>query len=814
MFRHSIRMSGHEVPVLENLGIEEEVITTPAMSEGIEVAVFRSIDYLQRLLRSSADGGAAMATYRSPIIRMREFENVKRYLKDKNISATNPSSTPGDLYRIITPEGHVKWVCSGHYAFVSRPVAPNAFRQFVEANRGVFNERMGKLDIIFSTSSMAKLFYQYFHLDGAPFIQDLSINLYWPTTQEDFKDLRMAIDSSSCIVSVELQSTKTGPAQDPIIKAKRIDPIFQLMANSRLRSFTLGPIEGFFKRIGVSSRPSHLRMLHLQDQFDFKIETARVDSLIKNCPRLMEFRMGCTVVGDGYLVVQHALDGLDSRQRHQFKRLKLNAGPLDHVDLDYQDGDVNGMELSSSSFETAQMLKYRFTLRKFTIGARFDLDKERALVKGLIQHNRHLSELRIASTFRQFKDTYELVRDTASARMKADPLRFLELNYVTNKLTFPNLYDPQAVIFELGHLKWVDPMALGTLFEEYGWALMSLNIDHNLLSPKEWAALRKSIETLGSCSRLERVEITSLELKPTNVQDLTEVILMSERLSQLRVTIRATLKTETEDDDFWATWVDRISSRITSLEIGNEAPREPKILESTCQMTFPAIEEFFLTSPGFPGMTSNAVDCLTKQLVVMFSGDASNLMGAGLGKGGFRSPDMGSSAAHAYKQIFAPTVNAQTGLIQLHRLHYLGLESLHLSTGDWLKVFEVIDLMSLVELSLSRSNVGDEVIMFLMRRLVPDPDDDLGAPEQQGFASAAAAAAGRRPRSRSRTRSRPRSRTRSGSRHRGGDSEVRPMPKLEVLNLERCYNISQSMKAELITWTNQNLVKCTVRKDG
>ncbi|KAF9169881.1 hypothetical protein BGX20_009722 [Mortierella sp. AD010] len=66
----------------------------------------------------------------------------------------------GNLYRIATLEGHVKWVCIGHYRENYREKVMDSLNDVIAVNNGKFLEERGKIEVSVTSSTKSNKFYK------------------------------------------------------------------------------------------------------------------------------------------------------------------------------------------------------------------------------------------------------------------------------------------------------------------------------------------------------------------------------------------------------------------------------------------------------------------------------------------------------------------------------------------------------------------------------------------------------------------------------------------------------------------------------
>jgi hypothetical protein len=178
-----------------------------------------------------------------------------------------PTRCWGDLYRITTETGHVKWVCFAHYKETYRQTALDAFIQAVEAAAGVYDPHMRKVTISLTSSTSAKDFFRrLIKQDSA--IDILGVSLDWKFGSSD---LEMIVDklghSNVKAFNLDLKDynsvkkIKLFPTLQP--GKGRYHSLLGLLSNTKLRglSFTnLSMLSTRTSDLPSNQRPSLLRV--------------------------------------------------------------------------------------------------------------------------------------------------------------------------------------------------------------------------------------------------------------------------------------------------------------------------------------------------------------------------------------------------------------------------------------------------------------------------------------------------------------------------------------------------------------------------
>ncbi|KAF9346604.1 hypothetical protein BGX26_001875 [Mortierella sp. AD094] len=257
MFKYGIMADGIVVPSLEKFRIIE------GQGQGQDQTKYEELEVLE---------GS-------------ELRQLQSYL-----SFRDEGRVLGNLYRIVTTKGHVKWVCNDHYRVNYRENAMNDLREIIEVNSGTFIENIGKVVTRIPSSTLARQFYAA--LTKARGIQELEIDLEWNVTMDDLKKFADAVTMANISHLTIGKFDWKRPATDLINRARRYDPITQL---SRVQSLTLCNSSDFFKRVSSSSwtTSQQLRVLMIQQDitFDHGSSTSFFAGLFNNCPGLTNLRL-------------------------------------------------------------------------------------------------------------------------------------------------------------------------------------------------------------------------------------------------------------------------------------------------------------------------------------------------------------------------------------------------------------------------------------------------------------------------------------------------------------------------------------------
>ncbi|KAI8349157.1 hypothetical protein B0O80DRAFT_501571 [Mortierella sp. GBAus27b] len=283
MIKYGVTAASCVVSPLSSLKIVEGIDTIQEhmkfVKENIAPLVDSTIDFLDGFKRKT-DSEEKLAEGHTEFDQLEALEGADLRQLESYLKVKDKGRVLANLYRIVTTEGHVKWVCFDHYKATYRQSAVQHLREIVEVNRGTFVEETGRIEIKIATSTLAKQFYDA--MIKARGIQELEITLEWDATMSDIRSLADAISKANVVhVSVDGSYFKSAPL-DVVNRGQRFNPILQLASSSRIQSFRLHGFDDFFSRITRSSlapasrlrifkcdAPLTLKDKGLQTAFDF-----------------------------------------------------------------------------------------------------------------------------------------------------------------------------------------------------------------------------------------------------------------------------------------------------------------------------------------------------------------------------------------------------------------------------------------------------------------------------------------------------------------------------------------------------------------
>ncbi|KAG0299144.1 hypothetical protein BGZ97_003859, partial [Linnemannia gamsii] len=236
--------------------------------------------------------------------------------------------TLGNLYRITTEQGHVKWVCFEHYQEKYRATALTSFIQSVESAGGVYYPHLGQVTVGLKSGTTSKDFFRRLARQ-APAVQTLDVTLDWDLASADLATLvDMVAKSNVKDLKLNLQYDHTSNSRTATWRPGkgRYHSLIGLLSNTKLRSLQFSNL--YLLGTRTSKLPSSLTASWLQSfRFFGRInveDRIRLTNIISNCSQLVDLRLVCQDWGYMDLGLHQAVFSLK-----KLKRLHLAAWKRD-----------------------------------------------------------------------------------------------------------------------------------------------------------------------------------------------------------------------------------------------------------------------------------------------------------------------------------------------------------------------------------------------------------------------------------------------------------------------------------------------------
>ncbi|KFH72170.1 hypothetical protein MVEG_02461 [Podila verticillata NRRL 6337] len=223
-------------------GILKTVLST---AESTALAVDFSIQFLEAKLNTEGDVGSATsaAIDGSNFKDLRALEGADLRKLGSFLKNKDQDKILGNLYRTITKEGHVKWVCLNHYRSSYREATMKFLLQIIELNQGQYDPQLRKVTIQLDSAITAREFFS--QLEKAPAVNEIDIVFKWEFNPSDLKLMVQAIQKSNIrFCKVNLNDYKDRDYNERLLGRGRgrYESLFELLSVAKIRSVHLSAL--------------------------------------------------------------------------------------------------------------------------------------------------------------------------------------------------------------------------------------------------------------------------------------------------------------------------------------------------------------------------------------------------------------------------------------------------------------------------------------------------------------------------------------------------------------------------------------------
>ncbi|KAG0273372.1 hypothetical protein BGZ96_004876 [Linnemannia gamsii] len=148
-----------------------------------------------KIEKDSVDEGEPVENFTDQVENKEALEGADLRKLETFLKGKDGNKVLGNLYRTVTDEGHVKWVCMDHYRENYNKTAAEAFRRTVGAVGGSYDENTGTAKVKLQSRVLSEQFYSV--LQKARSVYELDISLDLEGTRSDLEALADALKTSN-----------------------------------------------------------------------------------------------------------------------------------------------------------------------------------------------------------------------------------------------------------------------------------------------------------------------------------------------------------------------------------------------------------------------------------------------------------------------------------------------------------------------------------------------------------------------------------------------------------------------------------------
>ncbi|OAQ23034.1 hypothetical protein K457DRAFT_1911315 [Linnemannia elongata AG-77] len=187
MIKHGSTIAGYFVPALSAVNVSGAIDMVKSSQDTISpTAVNQSIEYLQSLTsKDSEEQDPAKDTTTDSFTGREALEGADLRHLEAFLKSKDQHRALGNLYRTITQDGHVKWVCINHYRLGYKERDQEAFATAVELNGGHYDPHLGRVTVSLGSKIQAAGFFDA--LAKAKRVDELIVIFNWEGIMSDLE---------------------------------------------------------------------------------------------------------------------------------------------------------------------------------------------------------------------------------------------------------------------------------------------------------------------------------------------------------------------------------------------------------------------------------------------------------------------------------------------------------------------------------------------------------------------------------------------------------------------------------------------------
>ncbi|KAK5809251.1 hypothetical protein F5H01DRAFT_394807 [Linnemannia elongata] len=256
MLKFGVSVAGVVVPAIAHLvrsdAVDQATAGLQQLRDNIEPGMDHVIDWMEKV---SVNEGEAVDEFAEQIEKKEALEGADLRKLDTFLKDKDGNNVLGNLYRTVTDEGHVKWVCIDHYRMNYLENSAKAFLRVLDSVGGSFIENVGRVDVRLQSRALSEHFFSA--LGKARSVYELNIGLHWACTSSDLEALKEALKTSRVsILRLDLQQYRTSLASKLLPTSTQYDVIFRIRDLPNMKVLHIVVAKELIKFLGFPPKKS------------------------------------------------------------------------------------------------------------------------------------------------------------------------------------------------------------------------------------------------------------------------------------------------------------------------------------------------------------------------------------------------------------------------------------------------------------------------------------------------------------------------------------------------------------------------------
>ncbi|KAF9201931.1 hypothetical protein BGZ59_002435, partial [Podila verticillata] len=261
MLKFGISVAGVAVPAISHLvraDAIDQAATYLQLLKDIEPMMDPVIDWMDKV---SVNEGEAVDEFAKQMENKEALAGADLRKLDTFLKTKDGDKVLGNLYRTVTDEGHVKWVCIDHYCENYQESTAKDFQRMLDSVGGSFDKSIGRVEVKLQARVLAEQF--SLALGKARSVYELDMDFDWACTMSDLEVLEGALKTSRVsILRLDLRRLQSSFGTKLFSTSAQFGALFRFSELPNMKKIHIVLPQEFVKIL--SFRPAHPHKLSFE----------------------------------------------------------------------------------------------------------------------------------------------------------------------------------------------------------------------------------------------------------------------------------------------------------------------------------------------------------------------------------------------------------------------------------------------------------------------------------------------------------------------------------------------------------------------
>ncbi|KAI8600992.1 hypothetical protein EDD21DRAFT_404805 [Dissophora ornata] len=305
MIKYGVTIAGIVIPALAAVSAHGANDRLKGPLKAIsEADVNQAIEYLQCITDKDSDD-LIKDNQAESFAGLKALEGAGLRHLEAFIKSKDNHRVLGNLYRIISHDGHVKWICIDHFRSTYQQNEQQAFADIVGVNGGSYDPRLG--EVVINLESKFGVAQLYGALAKAKCVDELDITFSWKFSTSDLQEFEGALkESRISILRLDLRRFQTSHDSKLFSESTRYEILSRIIEHPNMKIIHM---------VLQMTSPSHLRKLSFElrpdsigrNELELLAEALKTSSTLTTLTLETHFDVSNSIGDEGAQVLSEAL---------------------------------------------------------------------------------------------------------------------------------------------------------------------------------------------------------------------------------------------------------------------------------------------------------------------------------------------------------------------------------------------------------------------------------------------------------------------------------------------------------------------------